>query len=469
MKKNIMADILAHEGSPTMKMTIMAVLTLSLPAIIEQIMITMVQYVDTAMVGSLGSTATAAVGVTASTTWLINGIMTAASVGFSVQVAQLVGAKEHKSAKRVVAQSIKFTAIFGCIIGAIAFSISPYLPLWFGAEEELAFLATSYFRIIALSVPFNLCSLMLGGAIRCSGDTKTPMFLNLMINVLNVLFNFLFIYPTRQISLFGLEFTMIGAGMGVAGAALGSTLALVLISISFIIVLFKKESPIKIEKETSFKFSPECLKTALRIGLPVAFERGLLCVAQITITTVITALGTVAIAANYVAVTAESLSYMPAYGIATAGTTMVGQSIGAKRYDLAKRFSRITTYLGIAIMTFGGFLLYVLAPNLIGIFSSEVEVITLGTEIIRIVAFAQPFFAMAIVITGVLRGAGDTKAPFVISLITMWGVRITLAFLLSTTMGLVGVWIAMAVELFVRGILFMFRLYSDKWLTKGVV
>jgi len=463
-KTNSLERLLKFEGDPTMKMTIATILGLALPAIIEQMMITMVQYVDTAMVGSLGSNATAAVGLTASTTWLIGGILNAAAIGFSVQVAQLIGAGQLDRAKSVIGQAVQFIFIFGGIIGAVAFAVSYPLPMLLGAEKAIRPDASLYFRIIACAVPFNFCSLMLSSIIRCSGDTRTPMILNMSINVINVILNFFFIYPTRELSLFGREFTMIGAGMGIAGAALGSLLSLAIVSILFLLVLYLKRSNIRMKFPRLYRFEKNVLLSAWKLGLPVALERSLTCVAQIIITSIITSVGTVAVAANHLAVTAESRSYMPAYGLASAGTTMVGQAMGARRLDLAKKFSRITTYIGIIIMTVGGFLLYWLAPDLIRIFSNEAEVISLGTDVLRIVAFAEPCFAMAIVITGILRGAGDTKAPFLISLATMWGIRITFSLILSGPLGLVGIWLAMAIELCARGILFMIRLYRNKWL-----
>lgn len=464
MKKSAFSDILQHDGTPGLKMTLFAVLTLAMPAIVEQVMITLVQYIDTAMVGSLGPEATAAVGLTASTTWLFNGLLNAAAVGFSVQVAQHVGAGNEDETRSVVRQAVKFTVLFGVLLGVIAFGISSFLPIWLGAKADVAQPASQYFMIVGTALPFNFCVMMLSAIIRCAGDTKTPMLLNLLINVLNVIFNFLLIYPSRNIERFGISFNIWGAGMGVAGAALGSALALMAVSILFLLVIYKKESPVHISFKGSYKFEKKCLLTVLRLGVPVAMERSLLCVAQIVITGLISAIGTVSIAANHLAVTAESLSYLPAYGVATAGTTLVGQAIGAGRKDLAMRFSRIVTYMGIGIMTVGGAMLFFFAPNLIMIFSTDKEVIELGTQVLRIVAFAEPFFAMSIVITGVLRGAGDTKAPFLICLITMWGVRISLSFILVGYMGLKAVWLAMAIELFVRGILFMIRLESKKWL-----
>lgn len=456
--------LLNSSGMPGLRRTAAAVMTLAFPAIVEQVMLTLVQYIDTAMVGSLGSAATAAVGLTASTTWLIGGFLNAAAVGFSVQVAQHIGAGRAQRAREVTGQALQFIVWFGLLIGALAVGLSWPLPYWLHADPEIIQPASLYFRIVSCAVPFNFCVMMLSSILRCAGDTKTPMLLNLLVNVLNIIFNFFFIYPTRTMTLGSKTFTMVGAGLGVAGAAWGSLLSLLVVSLLFLAVLYGKKSPVRPERGQKYRFQRDCLSTAWRLGVPVALERSLMSMAQIVITGLISGISMVAVAANHLAVTAESLSYMPAYGVAAAATTMVGQALGAGRKDLARRFGTIVTAVGVLIMTVGGVLLFVFARQLIMLFTPDEETIALGMQVLRIVAFAEPFFAMGIVITGVLRGAGDTRAPFLICLITMWGVRITLSFLLAKPLGLVGVWIAMAIELVVRGVLFLVRQLSGRWL-----
>ena len=458
------SKLLAHQGTPPVKSTLGAVLFLAWPAIVEQIMITLVQYVDTAMVGSLGSQATAAVGLTASTTWLFNGFFAAAAIGFSVQVAQHLGAGRGEDARRVVWQSLRFTVLFGILMGAVGFALSFPLPALLGAEPAVRGDASLYFRIMACAMPFTLGTNMFSAVIRCAGDTKTPMVLNLMINVFNVILNTLFIYPTRPVEVLGLRFTMWGAGWGVGGAAFASGLSTALVCLLFLAALFRKKSPIRISLHQRYKFERGCLLAAWRLGLPAALERSIMCVAQIVITAIITGIGTVAVAANHLAVTAESISYLPASGVAVAGTTLVGQAIGAGRKDLAQRFARMVTWMGVGMMTLGGAVLFLFAPQLIMIFSQEAEVIDLGSQVLRIVAFAEPLFGASIVASGALRGAGDSKGPFLISLATMWGVRITLSLILVGSLGLIGVWLAMAAELCARGLVFMVRLYRGRWL-----
>ena len=354
------SSMLANPGLPHIWGTLGAVLLLAWPAIIEQIMLTLVQYVDTAMVGTLGSEATAAVGLTSSTTWLFNGLFNAASVGFSVQVAQHLGAGRREEAQKVTWQGLRFVGLFGISMGAIGFVLSFFLPAMLGADPAIRGNASLYFRIMSCAMPFTLASNMFSAIIRCSGDTRTPMILNLMINVLNVILNTLFIYSPRTVTLFGNSFFVWGAGLGVAGAAFASALSTATVACLFILVIFRKKSPVQISLRHRYSFDKACLLTTWRLGLPVALERATMSIAQIVITSIITGIGTVAVAANHLAVTAESISYLPASGVAVAGTTLVGQAIGGGRKDLARRFARTVSWMGVVIMTFGGAILFFL-------------------------------------------------------------------------------------------------------------
>jgi len=462
MAQNRISTLLQQNEEPRLKETVNAVLYLAGPAILEQLMFTALQYVDTAMVGRLGAAATAAVGTTSSTIWLFNGLFAAASIGFSVQVAQFLGARRNEDARSVTAQSLHFTLLFGLLTGGVGVLLSFFLPQMLNAAPEVAPGAGWYFRIIALGMPFMLGNNMISAILRCAGDTHSPMVLNSMINVLNMILNFLLIYPTRTVEIFGVSVRMVGAGWGVKGAAAASSIATVIVFFLFLRILFHRAGPVQITKMDRLK--PECLRAAMRLGLPVAMERVSMCAAQILITGMISGIGTVAVAANHLAVTAESLSYSPVYGVASAATALVGQATGARKKNLAMRFAKITTYIGIAMMTVGGALLFIFARPLIALFTTDSEVIELGTTVLRIVAFAEPFFGAAIVGSGSLRGAGDSRSTFLICLGTMWGVRITLVLLLAKPLGLVGVWLAMAAELFARGVVFMIRMFSGRWL-----
>ena len=262
---------------------------------------------------------------------------------------------------------------------------------------------------------------------------------------------------------------MPGVGMGVAGAALGTALSEVVVAVIMLYIVCFRSSALRITKGGSWALTAPCLRTAVRVAVPIAVERGILGAAQVTATRITAPLGTVAVAANSLAVTAESLCYMPGYGIGSAATTLVGQSMGARRKDLARGFARASTWLGMAIMGGSAVLLFFLAPFMFMMLTPVPEIRDLGTSVLRIVMIAEPFFGASIVAAGALRGAGDPVGPSLLNLISMWGVRITLATILAPRMGLHGVWLAMTIELTVRGILFLHRMLKEQWLEKSLI
>jgi Na+-driven multidrug efflux pump len=191
--------------------------------------------------------------------------------------------------------------------------------------------------------------------------------------------------------------------------------------------------------------------------------------AQIVGTMIVAPLGNLSIAANTLAITAESLCYMPGFGIGEAATTLIGQSMGAGRHDLCRSFARMTLYSGMAVMAFMGVVMYIFAPEMMALMTPVDEIVNLGARCLRIEAFAEPMFAASIIAVSVCVGAGDTLKPAVVSLCSMWLVRLTLAYMFSIHYGLVGVWVAMAIELSFRGLLLTIRLFRGKWMNKMIV
>ncbi len=461
---------LLQEGrAPTRREEISAVLALSWPAIVQQLMLTLVQYIDTAMVGSLGPNATASVGVVSSSVWLFNGLLGAAATGFAVQVAQHIGARETERARSVVRESMLFSLLFGVFMGSAAAALSFSLPGLLGAEEAIRPDASAYFLIVGCSMPFLMAINLMSSLLRCMGDTRTPMLFNITLNIFNTIFNFLLIYEPREASVFGLRVFLPGAGLGVPGAALGSALASLLVALLFLRRFLSRDFPLRISLRDRFRFTRDCLSAMIRIAIPQAMAHTASCGAQIAVTVIVAGLGTQAVAANSLAVTAEALCYQPGYGVSTAATTLVGQSIGAGRRDLAVRFARVSTLLGMAIMTGTGLLMFLFAEPLIGMFTPDADVMRLGASVLRIEAFAEPLFAASIVASGAFSGAGDTKWSFAANLLSMWGIRLPIALLLIGSLGLTGMWIAMACELSIKGLVFLWRLRSKKWLDSGTV
>lgn len=452
--------------SMTLRQQLLLTASLSVPAIMAQLSSIIMQYIDASMVGSLGANDSASIGLVSTTLWLFGGICSAVTTGFTVQVAHLLGAKKNEQARHVLRQSMVVCLLFGLLIVAVGAAISGPLPHWLGGHEDIIPAASTYFLIFVIGLPLLTIDFLASGMLRSSGNMKVPSLLNIVMCVLDVAFNFLLIFPTRELTIAGFSFTMPGAGLGVKGAAIGTITAEAIIAVAMLWYLLTRSPELRLGQDSRCSYRPtsQCLGKAWHIGMPMGVQHTLMCSAQIIITAIVAPLGSIALAANTFAITAESLCYMPGYGISEAATTLVGQSIGAARRELARQFARITVGLGMAVMTFMGILMYVGAPLMMGIMSPVEQVVALGTHVLRIEAWAEPFFAAAIVSYGVFVGAGDTLVPCGMNLFSMWAVRLTLAAMLVGTMGLVGVWTAMAVELTFRGCIYLVRLHSDRWI-----
>lgn len=466
-EKNKLAQVINSNAEVSRLKKLKLVIALSIPAIVAQVSAIIMQYIDASMVGSLGANPAASIGLVSTSTWIFFGLCSAASVGFSVQVAHLIGASKTDSAKNVFRQSLVATLIFSIIMAVIGVAISGPLPHWLGGEEAITANATLYFRVTLLAMPVFQLSYLASGMLRCSGNMVFPGMAGVLMCVLDVVFNFFLIFPTREIHIFSLVITVPGADFGVWGAALGTALAE---AVATFLMLRKLifSSALRIWRERgSFLPAKSTLRKAFHIGAPMGLERLLTCSAQVVLTIIVAPLGACAIAANSFAITAESICYMPGYGIAEAATTLVGQSIGAAKKKLAREFAHISVGLGMAVMTVMGVVMYVGAPAIIGIMTPDAEIVKLGVEALRIEAWAEPLFAAAIVCYGVFVGAGDTIIPSCFNLGCMWGIRITLAAILAPVYGLAGVWIAMCIELCCRGTLFLGRLKSSYWLKRS--
>ena len=437
------------------------IIQLSIPSILAQVTTVLMFYIDAGMVGSLGAEPSAAIGLVEPATWLIFSLVSAVTMGFSVQVAHFIGANDFPKARAVMRHGYVFGLCFSLLMLLIAFLIGPRLSIWLGGGTDIQHDAMVYFLIFSCITPFHLIEYMSGAMLKVAGDMRRPSMMAILMCVLDVIFNYFFIFPTRTISLFGIELTMPGLGAGVAGAALGSLLAFVCVALPLAYYAIFR-SPILAWKQDIERFSWrwQYIWNALKISAPMGLQYLLMNGAQLVSTMIVAPLGNIAIAAHSFAITAESLCYMPGYGISEAATTLVGQSVGADRRDLHRSFAWMTVFLGMIVMAFMGVVMYIFAPEMIGLLSPVTAIQDLGTSVLRIEAFAEPFFAAAIVAYSVCVGAGDTLKPSMINLGSMWLIRLTLAYCLASQYGLRGVWFAMAVELALRGMMFIFYLFK---------
>lgn len=441
----------------------LAIVTLAWPTLLEQMLQTLVQYIDAAMVGRIGADATATVGMSTSVTWLVNGPLFAMGIGFMAFISRCMGAKSYKDVKRASVQSVLVTMVAGVVVGVLTLLISPVLPVWMGVEEKIRHDASLYFAIICLPMLFRSAIIIFGAVLRAVGDTKTPMLVNVCMNIVNIILNYIFIYDTRMIQIAGKNVKMFGFGYGAVGAGIGTAVSFVVGGILMTIALYKNfyVSP------KGCKIRPErtILAPCIRVGLPVAMERMATCLGHVVFASLVTGLGTVAFAAHSIALTVEQAFYIPGYGMQTASATLAGNAIGANDQRRLQALTRMLITMILVVMTASGALLFLFAPQLLSIFTKEHEVIALGTVVLRMVAVSEPMFGVLVILEGIFNGVGDTVKPFYYALFSMWGVRVFLTFLCVHVfhLGLYAVWGCMIANNVCLGSLFIIRYFRGEW------
>ncbi|MBQ3530809.1 MAG: MATE family efflux transporter [Oscillospiraceae bacterium] len=437
--------------------------SLAWPTMLEQAMQTAVQYIDTAMVGALGTAATAAVGSTSTVNWLISSSISAMSIGFLAFIAKARGAGEEEKARRAVGQSVLAVLVFGTFFTVLALSLSGLVPVWMQVDENIRELSSRYFFIVYVPMLPRTASIIFGTVLRASGDTKTPMKIGVIMNLTNVVLNFLLIYETRVLKIFGTEFTMLGAGLGVIGAAIASAVAFTIGGILITIVLWKH--PALSPKGQKITPDTEILRPCLKVAFPNMLQRFGTSLGFVAFASMINSLGEVSTAAHTIANTVESAFYIPGFGMQTAAATLNGNAFGAKdkqrMHDLANMFIPIELFL----MTISGASLFALAPALMDIFSDSPEVILLGSTVLRMVAVSEPFYGFSIIIEGLMQGVGRTKEPFVYNIMGMWGIRIlgTFIFTQLLDMTLVAAWGCMIAHNMFLFTMFLRCFIKKKW------
>ena len=439
------------------------ILTLAWPTMLEQLMQTAVQYIDTAMVGALGTQATAAVGATSTVNWLINGTISALSIGFLSFIAKAFGANDKAAAKRAVAQAVLTVLVVGILFTILTVSLSGRIPVWMQVEEGIREMAATYFLILYLPMLPRTASIIFGTVLRAAGDTRTPMKIGIIVNIINVVLNIFFIYPTRTVQIFVWNFTMPGAGWGVIGAAIASAVAFTVGGIYITLILWRH--PMVSPKGEKLHPDMQILKPCMKVALPNMLQRFGTSLGYVAFASMINSLGEVATAAHTIANTVESAFYIPGYGMQTAAATLAGNAYGARDKRRMKDLAAMFIPIEISLMICSGACLFFAAPALMGIFSTSGEVIALGTTVLRMVAVSEPFYGFSIIIEGMMMGVGKTKEPFVYNMIGMWGIRIVGTFICTQLlgMGLISAWACMIAHNLLIFVLYLICYVRGSW------
>lgn len=406
------------------------ILSLAWPTMLEQLMQTAVQYVDTAMVGSLGTYATAAVGSTSTVNWLVSNTIAAVGVGFLAYIARAYGAGQKELAHKAAAQAVFSVIVVGILFTVLTLGLSRKIPLWMQVDPSIRDMASAYFFVLYTPMLARTAMIVFGTILRAVGDSKSPMRVGLLVNLINVVLNFFLIYPTREFH----TVTIYGAGLGIIGAAAASAVAFFVGGICITAVLWRhpKASP------KGYSILPNwcILKPCMKVTLPNALQRFGTCLGYVAFASMINSLGDVSTAAHTIANTVESAFYIPGYGMQTAAATLAGNAFGAGDNRKAKDLSRTIITIEAFLMILSGTALFVFAPEMMKLFSKDIVVIAMGATVLRMVAVSEPFYGVSIIIEGMMQGMGNTLLPFLFSIGGMWLIRIAGTFICTQWLGL---------------------------------
>lgn len=436
---------------------------LAWPTITEQALQTIVQYVDTAQVGRINVRASAAVGLTSTTMWLVNAPIWAIAMGVLACVSQSLGAKDAVRARRAASQSVLLTLIAGISLTVLTLAISPFLPGWLGAREDIYQDTARYFAIVCAPMLFRAASIIFAAVLRAVGNTKTPMLINILMNLSNIILNFLLINPSSSWTLGGTKFFIPGAGLGVTGAAIATAFSYV--AGGTLMTVYAMHSSLFSEKSQLFRYDSTAMRQCMSISVPIAADRITVMLGQVVFTSLVARLDTVSIASHTIALTAEQAFYVPGFGMQSAAATLAGYNIGSQNETKLMEYSSAITTLAVILMTSMSAVLFLFPEAIMSLFTPDQQAIALGGQVLRVVAVSEPFYAVVIILEGTFNGAGDTRVPFLMSVFTMWGVRIVSTWFCVNVfhLGLTAVWGCMVADNMTRFLLMSHRYRGRRW------
>lgn len=420
------------------------VLSLAIPATIENILQTLVGFIDTLMISRIGLLAVTAVGVANTILNVYLAVFIALGVGSSALIAQYLGAKKEKESQKITNQSVILAIVVGLFFSLVSLLLGEPLLATMGASAEVLIYSKQFFYIVGGTSVFISLMTVLGSILRATGDTKTPMKVAAIVNIGNIVLDYILIFGLGPIP-----------ALGVVGTAIGTAISRLIGTILLLNRVQKSSSPINFS--TLFKKSN--YKLLINLTIPATLERLVMRLGQVLYFGLIVSIGAKTFAAHSIAGNIESFTYMPAYGLATAAATLVGNSIGAKDLSKASHYAYSAAKYGVISMSLLGVILFFGSPLFATLFTNDTEAINQIVTALRIDSFAQPVLAISLITAGSLQGMGDTKSPLYSTAFGMWVIRVVGVIVLSKifNLGIAGVWLSIAIDLSLRSLFLVYR------------
>ncbi len=435
------------------------IISMAWPSITEQILEMMVGMVSTIFMGRIGTYAVAAVGMVNMLMGFMQTVFSGLSIGTTVVIARVTGEGNREDAKKALIQSGYMAIIVGFImaIAGKVFSLR-ILDLFFGgAEPEVFNAGMSYFHIVVLNLPFLVLDIIISGAMRGAGDTKTPMVITGGVNILNIVLNTVLIFgvPAMHIPAFG-----------IAGSAIAVTISRIIGVTARVLVLYnRKKLKLNLSLKDDYTIRPDMMKRIISIGVPGFIEQAVMQGGFLVLQIIIVSLGTVAMAAYQIGLNINALAFFPIFGFAIANTTLVGQSLGERDYEKAETYAydslKITMVVGLVI----GILMIIFVKPLSGLYSESQLVIAESVGIVCTFGLIEPMLAVLNICSATLKAAGDIKYVMVTSFVGLWTFRVGLSFILIKFfgMGLTAVMIGIVFDFSSRSVMYLLRVNKGKW------
>ena len=438
------------------------VIRIAWPSFVELLLTQLTSMVDLMMVGSMGGRANptlgvnalSAVGLTTQPKFLLMTAFVAMNTGVTALIARYKGVGDKKAANLVVRQGLLFSFVVTVILSILGVLFARPLVIFMGSTDEtVTQWATGYLQIQMFGFITVALTSTITASLRAVGDSRTCMIYNLIANVINVIFNWLLINGNLGFP-----------ALGVAGASIATVIGQLCAFVMAITVILRGNGFLKLELKQGFKPHIQTLRNMLQIGIPAMVEQLLMRAGVILFTKTVASLGTVAYATHQVCMNIQALSFMNGQAFAVSATTLVGQSLGRRRTDMAQAYCSKARTVGLVTALTMMMVFIFFGGNIVSLYNSDPQIIETGASIMLFVAFIQPFQSSQFITAGGLRGAGDTRSTATITFITVLVVRPTLAFLLvKAGFGLYGAWTAFVADQMLRAGLVLLRYYSGKW------